>query len=103
VSPAGTLLITDEVANAIFEYSGSGSYIRTIVDSSQGIDRPYGIEVVGEWISHPGQRETLFTSVAAISSLATREPTFPATARHSRQVSPIHTVCLFTTCNWGWR
>ena len=50
VSPAGTLLITDEVANAIFEYSGSGSYLRTIVDSSQGIDRPYGIEVVCEWI-----------------------------------------------------
>jgi len=49
-SPAGTLLITDEVANSIFEYSGSGSYLRTIVGPAQGIDRPYGIEVVGEWI-----------------------------------------------------
>jgi hypothetical protein len=50
VSPAGTLLITDETANAIFEYSVSGGYIRTIVGPTQGIDRPYGMEVVGEWI-----------------------------------------------------
>lgn len=50
VSPAGTLLITDETADAIFEYSVGGSYLRTVVGPSQGIDRPYGMEVVGEWI-----------------------------------------------------
>jgi hypothetical protein len=50
VTPFETLLISDEVANAIFEYSKSGTYLRTIVGPADGVSRAYGLEMVGDWI-----------------------------------------------------
>lgn len=39
-SGAGTLLVTDEVAKAVYEYSPSGAYVRTL---AEGLDGAFGI------------------------------------------------------------
>lgn len=39
----GTLLITDEVANSLFEYSMSGAYIRTLIGTIHGTVGLYGV------------------------------------------------------------
>jgi hypothetical protein len=42
-SGTGTLLVTDENRDAVFEYSGFGNYRRTIAGPEHGVDRAYGI------------------------------------------------------------
>lgn len=42
-SGTGTILITDEVADKVFEYSASGVYIRTLAGPADGVDGAYGI------------------------------------------------------------
>jgi hypothetical protein len=41
----GTILISDQVENAIFEYGYDGTFIRELVDSSQGLQNLRGIAV----------------------------------------------------------
>ncbi len=44
-SGQNTIFVSDENADAVFEYSSNGVYLRTIVGSAQGLDSPYGIAV----------------------------------------------------------
>lgn len=39
----GTLLVTDEVANSLFEYSMSGTYLRTLIGTIHGTVGLYGV------------------------------------------------------------
>lgn len=46
-SGRGTIFISDQNADAVFEYGYNGSFIQTIVDSTDGIDNIRGIAVNG--------------------------------------------------------
>jgi hypothetical protein len=49
-SGIGTILVTDETADSILEFSNTGSFIRVFADSSNGIDGPFGIHQHGNQI-----------------------------------------------------
>ena len=42
---SGCILVSDSVTNRIQMFSYDGSYIRTVVDASAGLDHPCGIAV----------------------------------------------------------
>ena len=42
VSPTGTLIMTDEQMDAVFEYSATGTYIRTLAGPANGVIGVYG-------------------------------------------------------------
>ena len=42
VSPTGTLIMTDEQMDAVFEYSATGTYIRTLAGPTDGVIGAYG-------------------------------------------------------------
>lgn len=45
-SGRGTILVSDETSDAIFEYSYGGAYLRTVTDlGSSGLDAPFGMTV----------------------------------------------------------
>ncbi|MFN0134666.1 MAG: PEP-CTERM sorting domain-containing protein [Phycisphaerae bacterium] len=46
-SGRSTILVTDELADSVFEYGYNGSYIGTFAGPSSGIDGPFGLEVAG--------------------------------------------------------
>jgi hypothetical protein len=43
VSPSGTLLITDELDKAVYEYSATTGYIRTLASTAEGVLGAYGL------------------------------------------------------------
>lgn len=58
-SGKGTILVSDQLADAIFEYDGEGNFLRTFTDlASSGIDAPKGIAV------HNGELYAVVTSGA---------------------------------------
>lgn len=46
-SGSGTILVSDQISDAIFEYSASGTFLRTVVDNTSGLDNIRGIAVSG--------------------------------------------------------
>lgn len=51
VSPLGTLIMTDESDNAVYEYSAGGTYIRTIASgTADGILGSYGLCIDGGFV-----------------------------------------------------
>ncbi len=46
-SGRGTIFVSDQVADAVFEYSLSGNLIGTVADSSNGLDNIRGIAMLG--------------------------------------------------------
>jgi hypothetical protein len=54
-----SVLISDELADAVFEYSYNGVYLRTIVPTTAGIDSPFGMTIANGWlyVASPTQRK----------------------------------------------